>query len=62
MAEESIYDETVAATQKSLDEAASESQKALDQGFIGDKVDENPNEVYTVAGVTGQLKSSKKKS
>lgn len=42
--------------------AQADAQKIYDQGFAGEKVDPNPNEIYTVAGVTGQYKPPAKKS
>ncbi len=33
-------------------EVQSAMDKATEQGFIGDEVDQTPNEAYTIAGVT----------
>jgi hypothetical protein len=40
-----------------VDLVTDEANKALEQGFIGEKVDPEPNEVYTIAGVTKAKKS-----
>jgi hypothetical protein len=39
-----------------LDVLKAANDKAYGQGFIGEKVDPNPNEVYTIAGVIKNMK------
>jgi hypothetical protein len=48
---------TTPAAPSGLDLVKAEADKAYGQGFIGEKVDPNPNEVYTIAGVIAAKKS-----
>ena len=45
----------VKASEAAVEKVQSAQDKIDEQGFIGDKVDPEPNDSYTVAGVTKDL-------